>query len=231
MYFKSAYDTDACLSDVRDFCVYKEAFLKVYVMFIGGVDGSLLQPDSDDNLFWITIFYGFLFAIVMLNVLVAVIFDAWGRVSPYGRRFYWAYRHEFLIETSGDSVGLRSSFLESWDNHLSSMIQRFVERPAEVSALPLSSEKLSGIVLYVYEFLYLSLWFFLGLLSASLFWPREFRKAIFSLADEVPDEEEVEQDHRVTRLEETNRQLLESHAAIRSELSELKELLLRQAKP
>jgi ABC-type multidrug transport system fused ATPase/permease subunit len=236
-----------------DFCSYNEAFLKVYSMFVEGIDLSLLTPETDRNLFWLSVFYAFLFTIVILNIIVAVVFDAWGRVSLYGRLYYWRYRHQYLVEARrGHHIrenSTRAVFteLEKLDSHLESVIERFNSRPESVSHASSRSERIQGVTLYFAEGLYLGAWFVLGLLSASLLWPKAFRATIFSLADEAlksandskdssNDESAVVSEESVTKLveaiadlEETKRQLFVSqsqHQELVDGLSELKQLVL-----
>jgi hypothetical protein len=186
---KSTVDTLACSaeSDTEAFCEYGSAFLKVYAMFVGGTDGNLLTTETDTNLLVLSIFYSFLFSIIMLNVLVAVIFDAWGKVSPYGRLFYWRFRHQFLVETSFARRwfgGTKFSLIDNIDQHLDGVIYRFSIRPERVNDMVDGCSKAREVVLYLAEGIYLALWFVLGLLSASVLWPRAFRKAIFSMGEE-----------------------------------------------
>jgi hypothetical protein len=186
---KSTVDTLACSaeSDTEAFCEYGSAFLKVYAMFIGGTDGNLLTTETDTNLLVLSIFYSFLFSIILLNVLVAVIFDAWGKVSPYGRLFYWRFRHQFLVETifaRRRFGGVDLSFMDKVDRHLDGVISRFSLRPERVNDMVDGSSKAREVVLYMAEGIYLALWFVLGLLSASVLWPRAFRKAIFCTGEE-----------------------------------------------
>jgi hypothetical protein len=261
MYFKSAHGTSVCVLDVdaSDFCAYNEAFLKVYAMFVGGIDGSLLTTDADSNLFWISIFYAFLFSIVMLNVLVAVIFDAWGKVSPYGRLHFWKYRHQFLVEASESKITVRYKspvfrMLEQLDEHLESIIKSFGNRPESVSCLDHPHDKLKGVILYLFEGVYLGTWFLLGLCSASILWPKTFRIAIFSLSDDettdgedgdealdaatvsAPCEQESSTMERrlietLAELDETKRQFAASQQQLLNGFRELKEVVLELRNP
>lgn len=158
-------------------------------MFVGGTDGSLLTMETDTNLLVLSIFYSFLFSIIMLNILVAVIFDAWGKVSPYGRLFYWRFRHQFLVETSFAQRRfgrVNVGFLDKMDQHLDQVIYNFSIRPERVNDMvdASGSSKAREAVLYMAEGIYLALWFVLGLLSVSVLWPRAFRNAIFCVTEE-----------------------------------------------
>jgi hypothetical protein len=213
----------------------------MYAMFVGGTDGNLLTTETDTNLLVLSIFYSFLFSIILLNILVAVIFDAWGKVSPYGRLFYWRFRHQFLVETSFarrrfGRVNLR--LLDHMDQHLDRVIYNFSIRPERVNDMvnASGSSKAREVVLYMAEGIYLALWFVLGLLSVSVLWPRAFRNAFFCMAEEeggatdtstTKTLSEPETTHKVAtsanaELGKTRQQL----AASQQELRELKRLVV-----
>jgi hypothetical protein len=188
MYFKSTVKTADC-GGYDDFCHYGSAFLAVYVMFVGGVDTSLLTTETSYNLFWLSLFYSFLFAIVMLNILVAVIFDAWGEVSPQGRYYFWRYRHSFLVETSETAVGrvfrgVRFSCLDALDAHIQSKTISFAARPNIVHESSRTVEKLCNTVLFFLEAVYLFIWCCLGLTTAGILWPGVIRRRICVVAVE-----------------------------------------------
>lgn len=229
MYFKSVYGTYVCSIDVdaSDFCRLDSSFLKVYTMFVAGIDGSLLTTETDRNLLILTVFYAFLFVVVMLTVLVAVIFDAWGIVSPEGEKHFWRYRHEFLTETTETKflsvyLGLsRPNRLDSLESHLTSVFDRFCSRPERASESRSVRVKLVETLLYLTEGVYLAIWFFLGLLSAGMLWPKVFRRKIFTIGDEEEEQEledQTKEEIRETRerLSLHQRQLEEAHHAIDS---------------
>ena len=186
MYFKSVYGTPSCsVPDYEDFCVYNQSILKSYTMFVGGIDISMLAPDADRNLLWLTIFYGFFFPIIMLTILVAVIFDAWGKVSPSGRLYFWKYRHEFLTETSETPRWYCSgcwdwSFLHSWEKRMALLIHRFESTPLALSQSTEFSEQWKLVLGYCLDATTLLFCFVGGLCTASLMWPYGFRKFIFA---------------------------------------------------
>jgi hypothetical protein len=237
MYFKSAFETSVCTEDIdaSEFCIYKEAFLKVYVMFVGGIDTSLLTTDTQTGLFWISIFYAFIFSIVMLNVLVAVIFDAWGKVSPHGRLYYWRYRHQFLIETRESKIASRFPMMDWLEEHQEKVIESFCNRPERVGIAKRRIDKIKGATFYIMEGLYLGMWFVLGLFSASLLWSKTFRTRIFSLAEEESDGDDCSKEREISstdiflvqtmaELEETNRQILVSQQQVKDVMNEFRDL-------
>ena len=173
----------------------------MYSMFIGGVDGDLLTPETDRHLLWLSVMFSFLFGIVMLNVLVAVIFDAWGRVSPRGAIVFWRYRHQFLTEAAGNSKlahkifrgRLQDSFLqllEKADNHVCIIVARFQGRPVKAGWAETILESWKQSCFYLMEGLYLGLWFILGLLTVGLLWAEPFRNSLLVSPSRRRDEEE-----------------------------------------
>lgn len=237
MYFKSAFETSVCTEDIdaSEFCIYKEAFLKVYVMFVGGIDSSLLTTDTQTGLFWISIFYAFIFSIVMLNVLVAVIFDAWGKVSPHGRLYYWRFRHQFLIETRESKIASRFPMINWLEEHQEKVIESFCNRPERVGTANHRIDKIKGAAFYIMEGLYLGIWFVLGLLSASLLWSKTFRTRIFSLSEEEINGDDCSKEREssstdnflaktMAELEEANRQILVSQQQVKDIMHEFRDL-------
>lgn len=176
--------------DPSEFCQYGSSFLKVYAMFVSGVDVSLLTTGTDENLLILTVFYGFLFAIVLLNVLVAVVFDAWGRVSPYGERIFYEYRFMFLTETAEKSrrnVFGNFSSLESFhwmDRFSDQVLKNFRGRPTDFGDAVKPEAKVLVVAKYLGEGIMLLLLFILGIFSAGVMWPTTFRRFIFSIGTE-----------------------------------------------
>lgn len=167
-------------------------------MFIGGVDGSLLTTETDKDLLIVSILYAFLFSIVVLNILVAVIFDAWGKVSPFGELYFWRFRHGFLIETSEITLPwcgkIESSFMQSFEDHAKKVLNNFEDRPRQASKAESIGRVLREVLLYVSEALYLVFLFLFGLLTLSFFWPEPFRRFFFTVgqSDAAREDEEVD---------------------------------------
>jgi hypothetical protein len=231
MYYKSTTSRSSCSvdKDPREFCNYGASFLKVYAMFVGGIDPSLLTVETEQNLLVLTIFYGFLFAIVMLNVLVAVIFDAWGRVSPNGERIFFQYRHTFLTEAADLHLfSFNSNGFEGIDLRMDRLLLRFHCRPNEFSKSKRASGKVLVVIKYFMDAALLCLLFAVGLLSAGLLWPTAFRLFIFSVG--TRDEgtwDTLQTEESVGLLESTARRLVscgdrEVLVAIQDELGSLR---------
>jgi hypothetical protein len=214
-------------------------------MFVGGLDTSLLTTDTSKNLFWLSIFYSFLFAVVMLNILVAVIFDAWGEVSPQGRFYFWRFRHEFLIETSQTTFGrlfngVRIQALNAVDEHVNTTVDSFASRPVLVHESESVVDKSRHCIMFTVEGLYLLLWCVLGLVTAGVLWPGIVRRQIFTVAmeencdptrkstNEDPKEENVLQmKQELEAIKETFQLELKSmQSSMEKSMEEMRELVL-----
>jgi hypothetical protein len=179
-------------------------------MFVGGIDPTLLSTDTEENLLILTVFYGFLFAIVMLNVLVAVIFDAWGRVSPDGERIFFQYRHAFLMEAVDmKHLSGKRRLFSGLDRRMDALLLRFHHRPSELNESPGIAAKSCVFVKYVIDAVMFCFLFAAGLLSAGLLWPISFRRCIFSVGSH--DEEPLDATHGQYRQRSSKgRRLLET---------------------
>jgi len=168
-------------------------------MFVAGISGSLLTTDTDTYLLTLTIIYGLIFMVVMINILVAVVFYAWDEVIPRSEKLFWKSRHQFLTETS-EALFLQcfksTTYLDRVDRHFNSTLDRFLSRPKKVSKTKNVFYSFRCSVLYFLEAVYLGIILFLGLLSAGLLWPTPFREAIFSIkarGDDADLEEPIEE--------------------------------------
>lgn len=210
MYYKSTTSRSSCSvdEDPREFCNYGASFLKVYAMFVGGIDPSLLTVETEQNLLILTIFYGFFFAIVMLNVLVAVIFDAWGRVSPDGERIFFQYRHVFLTEAADLHLfACNCNGFEGIDRMMDCLLLRFHRRPLEFSKSKRVVGKGMVVIKYFFDAALLCLLFVVGLVSAGLLWPSSFRRFIFSIGTR---DEGLQTEESSGQLELTERRMVQS---------------------
>jgi hypothetical protein len=215
MYFKSTYGTDTCTDETSSgagFCSYGSAFLTAYSMFVGGIDGGLLTTETETNLLILTIIYGFLFVIVMLNILVAVVFDAWGRVSPRGHQFFWYYRHQFLVETTETNYlrvydTLSSRKFNALEDHLNAVLERFSSRPKRATDANTAADSCRESALYLIEGFYLLVWFLLGLVTAGALWCKKFRQFAFSFEGEEIEDPSEEPDDAMEKLSEAQEEL------------------------
>lgn len=91
-------------------------------MFVGGTDGNLLTMETYTNLLVLSIFYSFLFSIILLNVLVAVIFDAWGK----GDSFIGGSVTNFSSKPALPGVGMVESTPTSSIRWISTWMESFI---------------------------------------------------------------------------------------------------------
>jgi hypothetical protein len=183
MYYKSTSGRMNCdRADPREFCNYGASFLKVYAMFVIGIDSSLLTTETEENLLVLTSLYGFLFPIVMLNVLVAVVFDAWGRVSPVGEQIFFHHRHVFLMESSDFKFSPgRRHVLDRLDRRMDAVLIGFRRRPSELDDSEGIRRKVVVFMKFIMDVVLIFFLFVAGLLSAGQLWPTAIRRFIFSI--------------------------------------------------
>ncbi len=82
--------------EIADLCVFDSAFLKVYGMFVGGIEiGELSNTPS---MLIISAMFGFIVAILLLNIVIAIVSDKWAEVYEDGELHYWSNRLDFLAE-------------------------------------------------------------------------------------------------------------------------------------
>lgn len=68
-------------------------------MFVGGIEiGELSNTPS---MLIISAMFGFIVAILLLNIVIAIVSDKWAEVYEDGELHYWRNRLEFLAEVKG----------------------------------------------------------------------------------------------------------------------------------
>jgi ankyrin repeat protein len=238
MFYKAMIQRPECAIEglvEADFCRFGDSFLAVYNMFLSGIDPSLLQINTAPHLLWLSLTFQVTFAIVMLNVLVAVIFDAWGDVSPRGRIVFGLHRHRFLMEATEKgwyclpSSSMGKPYLKSLDAHVSAVVGRCEARPAISFQSTSWTVKLTETVYYILETMYLVVWFLLGLCTAGILWAKPFREAIFSFRQEDgvgPDDGKVTGGEEMASLDSTRHMV--QH--MRGEIQSLRALVLEKRK-
>ena len=85
-------------ADDEKFCSYWDSVLTAYSFFVGGIEVRDESVNEDNN--WsdftvIAALFGFIVAIVLLNVVIAIVSDLWAEVSGIGTVVYWLNRLEF----------------------------------------------------------------------------------------------------------------------------------------
>ena len=97
----------------------EESLITVHGIFIGD------DPSVDEST--LEIVFGLLIIIVLLNVVIAVVSQAWCEVSMRSTEVYWIHRLTFILEVTrgyenerhlcGDLSGLRQILDEDWNSH------------------------------------------------------------------------------------------------------------------
>lgn len=186
MYFVKIFDEGECLdsscSDEYEFCVcsFWDVFPGVFTFIVSGLDGTTSAIDY---------LFGVVIAIVLLNVLIAIVNNEWNESSSAALRMFWHYRLSFLSE-----IRLLQKHL-SFD--LNNMSFGSLEK---IDSLGWIEKRKNGILYYRMDYqwtdgtwcdrlklvviflpLYYSL-FVLGFFTFGLLWPSEIRRGIFSQA-------------------------------------------------
>ncbi len=123
--------------EISDLCHFDSAFLKVYGMFVGGIDIGELS--STPSMLIISALFGFIVVILLLNIVIAIVSDRWSEIYYYGELFYWRNRFYFLAEEmkSFDRmfqciIGCGKTNSKSWTNEVVVRICRMLwPRPGE----------------------------------------------------------------------------------------------------
>jgi len=97
LYVTENVGTPECNDGERgDLCLFDSAFLKVYGMFVGGIDISELS--NTPSMLIISAMFGFIVVILLLNIVIAIVSDEWSEVYTVGELHYWRNRLDFLAE-------------------------------------------------------------------------------------------------------------------------------------
>ena len=108
-------------SDLDNFCDYTTAFFNVFGYFVGGPDESSTTLD---------VVCSVVVVIVFLNVVIAIVSNAWDDAEERVAQDFWAFRISFLSE-----LRLVADFFRSRRqlrrNRRKSSLQRLVGRPAK----------------------------------------------------------------------------------------------------
>ena len=71
-------DYDASAEGSNEFCSLNYSLFKTYGLFVGGID---IEDYADNPLMLgISIVFGYLITIILLNVVIAIVSDSWGKV-------------------------------------------------------------------------------------------------------------------------------------------------------
>ena len=78
-----------------------EAFVSIFGYFILGPDEVITPLDF---------VFGILIVIILLNVVIAIVSDAWAQATAEAARVFWEYRLEFILDVTGGN--------EFWEHRL-----------------------------------------------------------------------------------------------------------------
>eukprot|EP00978_Attheya_sp_CCMP212_P028983 scaffold101386_cov58-Attheya_sp.AAC.1 len=88
---------------VSDFCSIRGSYLRVFMMLAGG---GVQEEDFTKNRtsLFLSVTFAFLVIILLLNVLIAIVTDAYQEVKRHGETVFWSHRQSFVFEV--DQIGL-----------------------------------------------------------------------------------------------------------------------------
>ena len=79
-----------------EFCLFDSAFMKIYGMFVGGIEIGELS--STPSMLIISATFAFIVVILLLNIVIAVVSDKWSELFAEGEFYYWRNQLDFLTE-------------------------------------------------------------------------------------------------------------------------------------
>lgn len=102
-FFVFQYDPEECdVDNVNDdgttedgdapFCTLTDATLTTLTFFYSG-------PDRTDT-WWLDLLFGLMAVVVLLNVVIAIVSDAWADTQEEAVQAFWRYRINYLIDNS-----------------------------------------------------------------------------------------------------------------------------------
>jgi len=96
-------------SDLQDFCSETSALLKVYFLMVGGVE---LSEGSSNTIVTLTVIFTFVYVILLFNILIAIVGNAWTAVYSNGAVYFWGNQLSFLNEAKGfnQTIALRGRY-------------------------------------------------------------------------------------------------------------------------
>ena len=124
MYYVDSAGTERCKLSLLDdenarryegedskFCTYQGTFIKIYSMFVAGLDEYLFtngaveernwriaDHDMQYSTMWVSFLFGLLVQILLLNVIIVIVNESWDDVSRHGTEIFWEHRLNALLE-------------------------------------------------------------------------------------------------------------------------------------
>lgn len=105
-----------------DFKTLLGSFQAVFTSFVGG---------PDDTIDLLDVFFGILSTIILLNVVIAIVSDAWADSTQNATEVFWQYRLDFILEVANAQrpLGRRNHLVETKE---SAATKSFVKRDAHI---------------------------------------------------------------------------------------------------
>lgn len=75
------------------FCSSGRALFSTYAMFVAGIE--MQDFSSTSTMMLVSIFFGFFVAVILLNVVIAIVSTSWENVAEKGKEVFWEYRLVF----------------------------------------------------------------------------------------------------------------------------------------
>jgi hypothetical protein len=161
--------------DEEDFSTFGVSVYSLFAVMIGG-------PDVTDDV--LDIVFGIVTIVVMLNVVIAIVSNTWDEATKKASTVFWEYRLTFIQEMSVfrakaeervKSVGCLSLFVDCILKGIDKGLL-FDEWSKTIEKDP---ENYSFFLMILYWIAY-TIFFFAGLVSCGIFWPRSICRAVFS---------------------------------------------------
>eukprot|EP00979_Chaetoceros_neogracilis_P003886 scaffold672_cov214-Chaetoceros_neogracile.AAC.2 len=77
-----------------EFCTFGDSLFSTYALFVGGIEMADLA--STTTMKMISIAFGFFVAVILLNVVIAIVSNSWDSVADEGKEVFWNYRLLFF---------------------------------------------------------------------------------------------------------------------------------------
>jgi len=98
MYNIDSLASGECRNPTNDngmfFCTFGDSLFSTYALFVGGIEMADLASTTIMKV--ISIAFGFFVAVILLNVVIAIVSNSWDSVAEEGKEVFWNYRLLFL---------------------------------------------------------------------------------------------------------------------------------------
>ena len=177
------------------------------------------------NSWWLDQLFGLLIVVVLLNVVIAVVSDAWEDSQKQARTSFWKYRVSFLVDNG--SMARNAFFFPKMCGMIDSLGLIIWYNPLE--DLELVTSWTRGVVFFMVLVVWASCHIALtlaGLVTMGFLWPKQYREYVVGFTGEkdvcIEDELETVRDELSTLKEE----LEDKETKLDAKLDELKSLIV-----